>query len=48
MANKEATRFGFYEGLVELAKEHSNIYALDADLAKTVGIAGLKYDHVGE
>lgn len=37
MANKEATRFGFYEGLVELAKEHSNIYALDADLAKTTG-----------
>lgn len=37
MANKEATRFGFYEGLVELAKEHSNIYALDADLAKTSG-----------
>lgn len=37
MANKEATRFCFYEGLVELAKEHSNIYALDADLAKTTG-----------
>ncbi len=37
MANKEATRFGFYEGLVELAKKHSNIYALDADLAKTTG-----------
>lgn len=37
MANKEATRFGFYEGLVDLAKEHSNIYALDADLAKTTG-----------
>lgn len=37
MANKEATRFGFYKGLVELAKEHSNIYALDADLAKTTG-----------
>lgn len=37
MANKEATRFGFYEGLVELAKEHSNIYVLDADLAKTTG-----------
>lgn len=37
MANKEATRFGFYEGLVEPAKEHSNIYALDADLAKTTG-----------
>lgn len=37
MANKEATRFGFYEGLVELAKEHSNIYALDADLAKITG-----------
>lgn len=37
MANKEATRFGFYAGLVELAKEHSNIYALDADLAKTTG-----------
>ncbi|MCQ2412022.1 MAG: transketolase family protein [Sphaerochaetaceae bacterium] len=37
MANKEATRFGFYEGLVELAKEHQDIYALDADLAKTTG-----------
>ena len=37
MANKEATRFGFYEGLVELAKEHLDIYALDADLAKTTG-----------
>lgn len=37
MANKEATRFGFYEGLVDLAREHSNIYALDADLAKTTG-----------
>ena len=37
MANKEATRFGFYEGLVELAKEHPEIYALDADLAKTTG-----------
>ena len=37
MANKEASRFGFYEGLVELAKEHQDIYALDADLAKTTG-----------
>ncbi|MBQ0071661.1 MAG: transketolase family protein [Spirochaetales bacterium] len=37
MANKEATRFGFYEGLVELAKEHEEVYALDADLAKTTG-----------
>ena len=37
MANKEATRFGFYEGLVELAREHKDIYALDADLAKTTG-----------
>lgn len=37
MANKEATRFGFYEGLVELAKVHDDIYALDADLAKTTG-----------
>ena len=37
MANKEATRFGFYEGLVELAKEHQDIYCLDADLAKTTG-----------
>ena len=37
MANKEATRFGFYEGLVELAREHQDIYALDADLAKTTG-----------
>ena len=42
MANKEATRFGFYEGLVELAKEHSNIYALDADLAKTTGSVALQ------
>ncbi len=37
MANKEATRFGFYEGLVTLAKEHPEIYCLDADLAKTTG-----------
>ncbi len=37
MANKEATRFGFYEGLVDLAKDHPDIYALDADLAKTTG-----------
>ena len=37
MANKEATRFGFYEGLVELAKDHPEIYCLDADLAKTTG-----------
>lgn len=37
MANKEATRFGFYEGLVELAKKHPNIYTVDADLAKTTG-----------
>ncbi|MBO7349775.1 MAG: transketolase family protein, partial [Spirochaetales bacterium] len=37
MANKEATRFGFYEGLVDLAKVHDDIYALDADLAKTTG-----------
>lgn len=34
---KEATRFGFYEGLVELAKEKSDVYAVDADLAKTTG-----------
>lgn len=37
MANKEATRFGFYEGLVDLARVHEDIYALDADLAKTTG-----------
>ena len=37
MANKEASRFGFYEGLVTLAKEHPEIYCLDADLAKTTG-----------
>lgn len=42
MANKEATRFGFYEGLVELAREHSEIYALDADLAKTTGSVAFK------
>lgn len=34
---REATRFGFYLGLVELAKEKEDIYALDADLAKTTG-----------
>lgn len=37
MANKEASRFGLYEGLVELAKKHPNIYTVDADLAKTTG-----------
>ena len=37
MANKEASRFGFYEGLVNLAREHEDIYCLDADLAKTTG-----------
>ena len=36
MTNKNSEE-PFYEGLVELAKEHSNIYALDADLAKTTG-----------
>lgn len=40
---KEATRFGFYEGLVKLAEKHSNVYALDADLSKTTGsVAFLK------
>ena len=40
---KEATRFGFYQGLVELGEKHSDVYALDADLAKTTGsVAFLK------
>lgn len=37
VTNKEATRYGFYEGLVELAKEKADVYALDADLAMTTG-----------
>ena len=37
MGDKAATRFGFYQGLCELAKEKEDIYALDADLAKTTG-----------
>ncbi|MGN1163804.1 MAG: transketolase family protein [Candidatus Ornithospirochaeta sp.] len=37
MADKAATRFGFYQGLVSLAKEKKDVYALDADLAKTTG-----------
>ncbi len=37
MSDKEASRFGFYEGLVQLAKEHEDIFAVDADLAKTTG-----------
>ena len=43
MGDKAATRFGFYQGLCELAKEKEDIYALDADLAKTTGsVAFLK------
>lgn len=37
MSDKAATRFGFYQGLVALAEEKKDIYALDADLAKTTG-----------
>ncbi len=42
IVHKEATRFGFYEGLVELAEAHSDVYALDADLAKTTGSAAFR------
>ena len=38
MGDKAATRFGFYQGLCELAKEKEDIYALDADLAKTLAL----------
>lgn len=37
MAEKLASRFGFYQGLVELASEHKDLMVLDADLAKTTG-----------
>lgn len=37
MSDKAATRFGFYQGLVALAEEKKDVYALDADLAKTTG-----------
>ena len=34
---KKATRHGYSEGLVELAKEHSDIVCLDADLGNATG-----------
>lgn len=37
MSEKKASRFGFYQGLIELAKKHPEVIALDADLAKTTG-----------
>lgn len=37
MADKKATRQGYGAGLVELAREHDNVVALDADLKGSVG-----------
>jgi transketolase len=37
MAEKIATRYGFYDGLVALAAEHEEIYAVDADLGSATG-----------
>ena len=34
---KKATRYGYNEGLVELAKEHEDIICLDADLGNATG-----------
>lgn len=42
MGDKKASRFGFYQGLVALAKEKEDIYCLDADLAKTTGSVAFK------
>ncbi len=37
MADKKATRHGFYDGLVSLARKHRDIYAVDADLGSATG-----------
>ena len=37
MADKKATRHGFYDGLVSLARKHHDIYAVDADLGSATG-----------
>ncbi len=37
MSDKKASRFGFYQGLIELCKDHDDVLVLDADLAKTTG-----------
>lgn len=37
MSEKKATRHGFFDGLVVLAKEHEEIYAVDADLGSATG-----------
>ncbi len=37
MADKKATRHGYSEGLVELAKDHDDIIVLDADLGNATG-----------
>lgn len=37
MAEKLASRFGFYQGLIEVAATHPDVVVVDADLAKTTG-----------
>ncbi len=37
MGEKQATRHGFYEGLVALAKDWEDVYAVDADLGSATG-----------
>jgi len=34
---KKATRYGYFEGLIKLAKEHEDIICLDADLGHATG-----------
>ncbi|HPZ15121.1 MAG TPA: transketolase C-terminal domain-containing protein [Sphaerochaeta sp.] len=37
MSEKRATRHGFYDGLVALARDHEDVYAVDADLGSATG-----------
>ncbi len=37
MAEKKATRYGYNEGLIELAKDHEDLIVLDADLGHATG-----------
>ena len=34
MSEKKASRFGFYQGLIELAKKHPEVIALDAEIGR--------------
>ena len=42
MSEKKASRFGFYQGLIELAKDHDDLLVVDSDLAKTTGSDSFK------